>query len=387
VNFASIELDERTTAFLHELRAFLDEHLTEQAHEEERNQGNGISLTLHRALGGRGWIVPTWSRAEGGAELDPLEAWLLSVELSAREAPYQVVGSNRLVLNVIKAWGTEELKQEVLPRATSGEAIMTLGYTEPGTGSDIAAVSTRATRDGDSWVVSGQKIFTTGAHVADYSMVLARSDLDAPKHRGLTMVLVPLKADGVQIQAIHTLAGERTNIVFYDDVRVPDSHRLGPENEGWKVASEALGEEHDVGGGAGIWVTEGPFVAHLHRLHDAVVDWSRQPHEGVVPLDDQTVRTRLAEVTLALEVATVSTGSAGRVVSSELLIASARRVLDLVGPTALLDRGAPGAATDGLIAQAHLFAQGTAIYGGTTEIHRNIIAERSLKLPRSTPRS
>ncbi len=395
MNFAPVDLDQETLEFWRDVREFLDEHLTDEIRQEQRLHGDGMSRVLHLALGSRGWVMPAWPVEQGGAGLDAVRLTILQRELYARDYPYQVAGSNSLVLEPLRRFGSEELKADLLPRCTRGEAVCALGYTEPGAGSDAAAVQTRAIRDGEEWVVTGQKMFSTGAHLADYSMVLARSNPDAPKHKGLTMLVVPLKVPGVEIQAVETMGGERTNIVFFDEVRVPDSHRLGDPDGGWVVASAALGAEHFMGDRAKEVTIEreAPYTWAMRRVHDAALAWA-QSHPSVEhdrAIDDPHVRRRLAEAALATEVAAASPALYGRNSSSIGLMERAGDLTDLIGAEALLlgevHGRPPSAGLDPeLVGEMYYFAPATAIYGGTVEIQRNLIAEKVLGLPRSTPR-
>ena len=268
-----------------------------------------------------------------------------------------------------------------------GSIRVCLGYTEPDCGSDLAAVRTRAIRDGDEWVVTGQKMFTTGAQFCQYCFCLTRTDPDRPKHKGLTVFLVPLDLPGVEIRPIGTLGGERTNFVHLDDVRVPDEYRLGDVNDGWAVVSAPLAAEHGMGDADGDEESGGRvYAATLQRLFDEVIAHLRNVDaDGTTPIDDPLVRPRLARVALDLERIAVSPGPMGRILAAELLLHHAGDLLELLGPAALLSHGSPGAALDGFAEYAHRFAPGTAIYGGTTDIHRNMIAQHVLGLPRSTP--
>lgn len=397
MDFSALELDADVRAFEDDVEQFLDENLTQEVTDEEWETGAGHNRSFHRALGARGWVCPTWPVAEGGAGLDPMRARLLERALRRRHAPSITKGTTGLSVLGVRGFANEELKAEILPKVASGEVCICLGYTEPDGGSDMAAARTRATRDGDEWVISGSKMFTTGAQNCQYSFLLARSNLDASKHQGLTMFLVPLGSPGVEIQAMHTLGGERTNVVYYGDVRVPDYYRLGPEGAGWAVVSAPLSAEHGIGrddnyGLAEINAAGTSYYETLHDLLDRVLHWagSAAVEEGsaanqpasAAPLDDPFVRQRLAQVALDVEVSRNTPSPMGRVLASELLIRDAADMVDLVGPQALIARGQDGALEDGVIEWAHRFAQGTAIYAGTTDIHRNIVAERILGLPR-----
>lgn len=387
MEFSLIELDEETRSFWDEVRAFCDEHVTPEVVEEEFRTGNGFNEGLHKALGARGWILPTWSRQEGGAGATPFQAALLGRELRHRHAPMISYGTTMLILPAVVQWGRDDLKADVLPAVARGDVRFCLGYTEPDSGSDIAAARTKAIRDGDEWVIEGQKMFTTGAQNCQYSFLITRTNPDAPKHKGLTMFLCPL--DEAEIRPIHTLGGERTNMVFYDSIRVDDRYRLGPADQGWMVLLGPLNAEHAMGENAFRYTLEergGMYGSSAAVALDVALVWARTPgRDGRRPIEDPYVRQRLARAALDVEVATSSTGPGGRVLSSEIAIRVAEDLIDLVGPFGLLPRGEQGAIGEGWLEYAHRFAQGTATYGGTTDVFRNIVAERFLGLPRSTP--
>jgi alkylation response protein AidB-like acyl-CoA dehydrogenase len=390
MDFARIELDDDVLEFWDEVRAFYDEHLTEEMLEKERREGNGHIPSFQRALGERGWVMPGAPIEQGGAGLDPLRAFIVESEMHRRVGVLlPVFGSNRLVTQVVRVFGSDEMKAKVLPAIARGEAICSLGYTEPDAGSDAANIKTRAVRDGSEWLISGQKMFTTGAQLCQYSMVTARTDPDAPKHRGITMFLVPLDAKGVEVRGIETLGGERTNFVFYDEVRVDDSYRLGAVGEGWQLAASGLAVEHGMSEGTGGLEAMGPrpdalgWYGVLGTLVDAAVQWARTPRSnGSRPIDEPRVRERLADAALDRELVKVTPSPYVRVFASEALIKDASDVLDMVGPLGLLPRGESGALVGGAFEWIHRFAQGTSIYGGTTDVQRNLIAEQKLGLAR-----
>jgi alkylation response protein AidB-like acyl-CoA dehydrogenase len=299
------------------------------------------------------------------------------------------LGTTTLILPAVLRWADADLKADVVPKVAAGDVRFCLGYTEPDSGSDIAAARTRAVRDGEEWVIEGQKIFTTGAQNCQYSFLLTRTNPDAAKHKGLTMFLCPL--DDAEIRPIHTLGGERTNMVFYDSIRIADRYRLGPVDQGWTVLLGPLNAEHALGDGAGAVTLEEPggmYGSSAATALNVAVEWARTAGaDGFRPIDDPIVRHRLARAALDVEVASISAGPPGRVISSEVAIRVNEDLIDLVGPRGLLPRGSEGAIGEGWIEYAHRFAQGTATYGGTTEVFRNIIAERLLGLPRSAPAS
>jgi 3-oxocholest-4-en-26-oyl-CoA dehydrogenase alpha subunit len=386
MNFGYIELDPETQAFMAEVGCFCDEYVTDALLDEEFRTGSGFDERMHKAMGARGWVLPTWPVELGGAGATTLQSALLVRELAARGARTVTLMTTRQILPAVVQWGSDELKSEVLAGIAGGDVRLCMGYTEPDCGSDIAAARTRAVADGEDWIIDGQKMFTTGAQNCQYSFLLTRTDPDAPKHQGLTMFLCPLEQ--AEIRAVETLSGERTNMVFYDSVRVPDRYRLGPVNGGWNVLLGPLNEEHAVTKDETVLPLERP--GGMYGLTGSVslkvaVDWARTPNAaGQIPVDDPLVRVRLARAALEVEIGSSSDGPAGRVISSEMSIRVNEDLLNLVGPAGLLVRGEDGAVGNGWLEYAHRFAQGTAIYGGTTDVFRNMIAERELGLPRSS---
>jgi alkylation response protein AidB-like acyl-CoA dehydrogenase len=259
--------------------------------------------------------------------------------------------------------------------------------TEPEAGSDVAAVQTRARRDGLCWVIDGQKMFTTNGHIADFVFLLARTSPDRPRHAGVSTFLVPLDLPGIEVQAVHTLSGERTNILFFDGVRLDDRWRIGEVDGGWQALMIALQDEHSAS-----------FSPHLARLLGAVEEWATAEHDGFRRIDDADARSRLARWATALEVAEllearaswmdvrgevpIAEGPMAKLFSTETLVRASEDLTELVGPDALRSKLDPTALVDGKIEHALRFAVGTAIYGGTSEIQRNIIAQHACGLPR-----
>src|SRR5262245_8566729 len=252
-----------------------------------------------------------------------------------------------MVGETLMRFASGQLKREVLPRIASGDAVTSLGYTEPGSGSDVAAAQTRAVRDGDDWIINGQKMFTSGANLAQYVFLLARTDTVAKKHRGLTMFLVPLDTPGIEIQAVHTLSDERTNITYYSDVRVPDRYRIGEVNGGWGVVAFALELEHGMGN-----------PAHHRELIEAAVRWAREARRNGRPaIEDPRVKERLARAATHFEAARVLSrssvwaaaeglpsrgeGPMAKLFETEKLVQDAQDLLDLAAPESLFRQGEP----------------------------------------------
>ncbi|OZC76318.1 hypothetical protein CH304_17390 [Rhodococcus sp. 15-649-1-2] len=385
MDFGVIDLEPAQLDFWHDVDAFLDEHVTAEVHDEEERTGSGHNQAVHEALGARGWIMPTWPIDEGGAALDEVRAHILQLELDRHSLPNVTIATTGMTTAVVRANGNDALKAAVLPGVASGSIKICLGYTEPDGGSDLAGVRTRATRVDGGWVINGAKMFTTGAHNCQYSMLVTRTNPEAPKHRGITVFLVPLDGPGVEIQPVHTLGGERTNAVFYDNVFIDDDHRLGPVDGGWAVMSAPLDSEHGIKDANGLAEISGgtQYGMTLRKLLWHATKWAKTPDvDGVRPFDDRVVRVALAEIALDLEVIRNAKGPMGRVLASEKLIQRAAELLDLVGVDGVLPKGTTGAVEDGILEWGNRFAQGTAIYGGTTDIARNVIAQHTLGLPR-----
>jgi 3-oxocholest-4-en-26-oyl-CoA dehydrogenase alpha subunit len=383
-------LGESSEMFRQEARAFLDEVFTDEMEDQIHRTGVHHNWDFHRALVERGWLAPGWPEEFGGQGRDPLEMLAFAEEFHRAGAPTYAVGTTLMVANIIRHIGTDEQKELILPPALGGETIIVLGFTEPESGSDVAAAQTRAVRDGDEWVVNGQKMFTTNAQEADYVFMLTRTNPDVPKHQGLTTFLVPLRQEGVEIQPVHTLSGERTNLTFYSDVRVDDSLRIGEVNGGWDVMKVGLTLERagDQGG-------------ESIRLLRAMEGWAGATvdDEGCARADDPDVRARLGRAAAENEVTTLLCrrcawvnesgrlpgveGSMSKLFASEALTRQSADFVDLLGRDGIRSHGDPSAPAGGAADYDFRFALGTTTYGGTSEVQRNIIAQRGLGLPRS----
>jgi alkylation response protein AidB-like acyl-CoA dehydrogenase len=382
-------LGERSDAFRAEARQFLDEVFTDEMRQEMHRTGVRHNWDYHRALVERGWLAPGWPVEFGGQGRDPMEVLAFAEEFQRAGAPTYAAGTTLMVANIIRHVGTEEQKRAILPRALSGEILIVLGFSEPESGSDVAAAQARAVRDGDEWVINGQKMFTTNAQEADYVFMLTRTNPDVAKHRGLTTFLVPLRQPGVEIQPVFTLSGERTNLTFYSDVRVEDSLRIGEVDGGWDVMTVSLTFERS-----------GAHGGESIRLLDAMEQWAATTAgaDGRPRSEDPDVRARLgraaAENEISLLLARRSAwihdsgglpgveGSMAKLFASEALTRQSADFVDLLGPDGVRSYGEPTAVDGGAADYALRFALGATTYGGTSEIQRTIIAQRGLGLPR-----
>jgi alkylation response protein AidB-like acyl-CoA dehydrogenase len=369
-------------ALRREVRDFLDEVLTPDVERRLHDTGVSHDERFVEGLIERGWFAPSWSEEDGGPGLDASEAALIYEELNKRDAPLYGSSVSLMVAKALQHFGTEEVRREVVPKVLRGETICVLGFTEPEAGSDVANAQTRAVRDGDEWVINGSKMFTTNAQIADYAYLLTRTNPDVAKHKGLTTFLVPLRQEGVEVQAVYTLSGERTNITFYNDVRVPDSHRIGEVDGGWAVLTSSLMDEQAAS-----------FAPWILSLVEVVEAWA----VATGRIDDPDVRERLgraaaeAEVSLLLRgrctwmdqtgVPRTVEGPMTKLFSSEALTRATEDLFDLVGPEALrshMGEDAPWGRVEHLLR----FALGTTIYAGTSEVQRSLVAQRGLGLPR-----
>jgi alkylation response protein AidB-like acyl-CoA dehydrogenase len=380
---------ERSEEFRAETRRFLDEHLTDEVRERIHATGVHHNWDFHRARATHGFLAPGWPEEYGGQGRDALEVLCAMEEFQAAGAPTYGAGTTLMVANIIRHVGSEEQKQLILPRALRGDILVVLGFTEPESGSDVAAAQTRAVRDGDQWVINGQKMFTTNAQEADYVFLLTRTNPDVPKHKGLTTFLVPLEQEGVEIQPVFTVSGERTNLTYYTDVRVDDSLRIGEVDDGWHVMTVSLTFERS-----------GPQGGDSARLLRAMERWARTSSDehGRPPAEDPRVRSRLGRAAAEVEIAVLLArrcawvhhagempgveGSMAKLFASEALTRQAADFVDMLGPDGIRAGDDEAAVEDGIAEYLHRFSLGTTIYGGTSEVQRNIIAQRGLGLPR-----
>jgi alkylation response protein AidB-like acyl-CoA dehydrogenase len=299
------------------------------------------------------------------------------------------IGTTMLIASTLRIFGTEAQKETIMKPAVRGDVVIALGYSEPDSGSDAAAARTRAIRDGEEWVINGEKMFTTLSQVADYVFLLTRTNTEVKKHRGLTTFLVPTTTPGFSISEVKTLGGERTNITTYEDVRIPDSYRVGEVDGGWSVASAALELEHS-----------GSFSGDMAQVLEVAVREASLPDaDGHRLIDDPSVRARLAQAAIDIEVSDLlgmragwmhtvgqrplAEGSMAKVYSSEAFSKVSSEMLDIFGPASLARSRGLGDETLGRIEHAYRHSQVTRIYAGTSEIHRSIIAESKLGLPRT----
>jgi 3-oxocholest-4-en-26-oyl-CoA dehydrogenase alpha subunit len=382
--------------WLDEVRDFLRAEFDAEAEEEARRRGGESSGPVLRrfraAMAERGWLALTWPAEYGGSGRTTFEQFLLMDEFAYWGAPAIDLTASAVAPTIMR-FGSPAQKDRWLPAILRGEVECAIGYSEPEAGSDLASLRTTARRDGDSYVVNGEKLWNTGAEFATHEWLVCRTDPDAPKHKGLSVLMVPIDSPGVSVQPIVTWGGIRTNAVHFDDVRVDADHLVGEVNDGWRYVTTALDFER-----VSIGVTGG-----LRRLHDETLRYVAGRSEEGAPLAARVdVRHQLADFAARIELARLlnyraawmvdqglmpnAEASMTKVVTTELQAELAAMVLDLAGDDSGTDPDAsrPFAVTLAL----HMYRQAPYLRfgGGTNEIQRDIIAQRGLGLPRGASR-
>jgi 3-oxochol-4-en-24-oyl-CoA dehydrogenase len=367
------------------LNSFFEAHWNERMRGKAHHSTASHDAELHRGLAGQDLIFGDWPRELGGVGHGAEERFATTLVFEDWNYTSHVLALTGMVARLLMQFGSEETKAEILPRMKAGEAVCSLGFSEPEAGSDVFAARTSAVRTGDAWTINGQKIFTTGGHFADYVLLLTRTAAGPAKHHGLTLFIVPTALPGYAHQPVYTYQDERTNITFYADMQVPDRYRIGEIDSGAAIMGTALTLEH--GGG-------NYFSGHRRVWRNALA-WASEPGSfGRRPLDDPAVRRRLAQIRARQEVAEALVvrglsptdgpaprhwGPMGKLFVTESFRQNCRDILDMAGAEAILCGDHPL----GTIELDHRRAYGTTIYGGTSEIHRSLVAEQALGLPKS----
>ena len=384
MDFSRVELSDDDEAFRDEARNFLKAQVTGEVRRRDRETGDNFDEGVHLAFGAAGYLALEWkSESDGGFSRVRRRIW--EQEKRRAHVPWVTWGTTAMVARSVAKFGSAELQNEVLPRVFSGEVRLCLGYTEPEGGSDIATCKTRAVRDGGSWLINGSKMFTTGAHNCQYVFLITNTAPDSPKHKSLTMFLVPLNSPGIEIQGLRTVDGDRTNIVYYSDVRVDDKYRLGEVNAGWTVLREPLNTEHGAVAAAADGLQDTSIMMHqagsMATAVDKAVARVTQPDpSGRRLLDDQSVAYRLGRSFARMEAALSAPSIYGRVAIAQTMRDISPDLMDILGAASALPFGTDGAADDGSAEYVYRFAPLVGIYGGTLEVFRNMIGQYTLGL-------
>ncbi len=380
MDFSTVELSAEDEAFRTEVREFLASIVTEDVIRRDRETGDNFDEGVHLALGAAGYLEKEWkAEADGGFSRVRRRIWEL--EKRRAEVPWVTWGTTAMVARSVAKFASPEIRDDVLRGVFDGSVRLCLGYTEPEGGSDVATCKTRAVReaDGASWIINGSKMFTTGAHNCQYVFLITNTDPDAPKHKSLTMFLVPLDSDGIEIQGIRTVDGDRTNIVYYSDVRVDDKYRLGDVNGGWTVVREPLDAEHGAVAAADDGLADVAIMMHQAGFMAEAADNVAALVGRSGAVDDGSVAYRLGRSVARLEASLSSPSIFGRVALAQTMRDIAPDLMDIAGSVAALPIGADGGADD-RSEYVFRFAPLVGIYGGTLEVFRNMIAQHVLGL-------
>jgi alkylation response protein AidB-like acyl-CoA dehydrogenase len=376
MDFSRVVLSEEDESFRDDLRSFLNELVTDEVIERDRETGENFDEGVHVALGAAGYLAADFkSEADGGFSRVRKRIW--DLEIGRAHTPWFHWGTTAMVARAIDQFGSAELKDEVLDKTLSGHFRLCLGYTEPDGGSDVATCRTRAVRDGDGWIINGSKMFTSNAQNASYVFLITNTAPEAPKHQSLTMFLVPLNSPGVEIQALRTVDGDRTNITYYSDVRIDDRYRIGEVNGGWAVLREALNDEHGtverLDDGLQKVAAMSEHVLLLAEAADKV---------AALSADEESVKYRLGRGIARMEAALSTPDMFGRVANAQAMREVSLDLMDIMGAASTLPVGEEGAVGDGGAEYVFRLAGPTGIYGGTLEVFRNMIAQHALGLGR-----
>jgi alkylation response protein AidB-like acyl-CoA dehydrogenase len=384
-------LTEQQRAWVEEVRAFLDAELGPAELEAVRRGGGEWSgdaiRAFRRRLLAKGWLSLMWPEEHGGLGGSVVDNLLLMDELAYAGAPSIDMTAASVAPTIIRS-GTPEQKARWLPAIRRGEVEFAIGYSEPDAGSDLG-LRTTAALDGDDWVINGTKIWNTGAEYCTHEWLACRTNPDVSRHRGISVLIVPLDAPGIDVQGMTTWRGMRTNQVWFDDVRVPGENLVGERDRGWAYVTQALDFER-----VAIGITGG-----LRRLVDDLVAWCRDTTiDGEVLGDRPDVQHRLAELAVDVELARLlnhraawmidagrpasAEASMTKIFTTELHARASSAALDLLGPAGQLDPHDGRAPLAGLAQLMYRAAPYLRFGGGTNEIQRDIVAQRGHGLPR-----
>jgi len=385
-------------AFREEVRQWLKKEIPQRWIEldpgvwEETEESWALSRQFQRKLGQKGWIAPAYPKEYGGLEMSHTKRLILAEELAYSRAPVsiEVEITVNWVAPTIMLYGSEKQKKDYVARVGKGDLIFCLGYSEPDAGSDLAALQTRVVEDADEYVINGQKIWCSYGHYADYCWLAARTDPDAPKHKGISMFVVDMKTPGITVRPLINILNRHSfNEVFFDDVRISKDNLVGEKNQGWYQLAMALDFERSSIGTAAI----------NQRIIEELVQYAKETKcNGGTLADDPLIRNELAGVAVENEVLRMmcyriawmySKGlhpsyesSMAMVFSSELGRRLGNVGMRILGPYGQLDVGSKSAVLNARIMRLYLSAISMGVGGGSNEIQRNIIAMRGLGLPR-----
>ena len=385
-----------------EVRQFIVDNVTQEVQGEVEGDAEGgrgpLVRELYKKIADKGWIGISWPKEYGGQDGSRLDQYIVEEEFSRIGIGVGGAGSGAPAL---LAAGTDEQKKHFLPGLISGDIVFALGFTEPQAGSDLAGLQCRAVKDGDEYVINGQKMYTSSAHYATHIYLMARTDPDAPRHRGISIFLIPMDTPGITVRALWTIQNDppapvgttygqsRTNETFFEDVRVPATCLLGEENDGWYVGAMGLNLDR---------VGASRYLISVRRDED-IINWVKENKQNGYSLaDDPAIRDRLAELWIEAQVCRLMTmrsmslverggnftyeGAAEKVWAPEHGVKTTETISQILGPYAQLLNGSEGAIKDGIFAHNLMGSFQSGINHGSVQVMRDQMARRGLGLPR-----
>ena len=348
---------------------------------------------MAKKLAKKGWLTMAWPEEYGGQGRSIMEQLIYREEMTYQDVPGTDLGTGAIswVGPTLMIAGTHEQRKEHLPPIGNGDAYWCTLYSEPGSGSDLASLQTQAQKDGDDYIINGSKIWTSSAHIADFGWLAARTNPEAPKHRGISLFMVDMKSPGVTVRPIYNMAGSHEfNEVFFEDVRIPSKNLVGEENRGWYTLAVALDFERS---GVG-------YSANARRILESLTVYVKSAHKNGKPLsENQLVRNRLAERHIETEVSRSMSykvawmqsngmvpnaeASMSKLFGTELVQRVANTAMNIIDMKGLLSHESDLSPLEGAVQKMYLSSFSSTIAAGTAEIQRNIIADRGLGLPRA----
>lgn len=388
-----IEESIETKQFRQELRDYFSTLMTDEIRWQLEGGGpehDKFYKQVIRQMGTDGWLTMGWPEEYGGQKRGTTDQIVFFEEAQAARVPLPLVTLNTIG-PALMDFGTAEQKEKYLPDIITGNVHFAIGYSEPSAGTDLASLKTAAVRDGDDYIINGNKIYTSGAQLADYVWLAVRTDPEAPKHKGITIFIVDTTDPGFSCDLMRTVGGLRTTMSFYEDIRVPASSIVGELNKGWNLLAHQLNHER---------IILAALVVRGQELFDRVIDWSKQEgRNGERVLDQQWVRTTLAEAYTRLEANRLmiqrmawnmenddiapAFASAIKVSSSECLVDTYRLLMSVVGPLATVRRDSAAAMLNGDLEEAFRKCQNNTFGGGVNEVLREMIARMGLNMPKT----
>ena len=350
-----------------------------------------ITREFGRKLAARGWLTPEWPKEYGGAGVTADRRYIINQEVAARNIELPGHWGNfqgGVPGPTLMRFGTEEQKKEWLPKIAAG-ALFALGYTEPNAGTDLASLQMRAISDGDDYIVNGQKMFSSGVHTADYHWLLVRTNVNVPKHRGISLLIADLKSPGITIKEMHTISGMKTHEIFYDNVRIPKKNRIGAEDGGWGITREALSLER-ASVGSSPWAP---------KIVDELIKYAKETErDGKKLYDDPLVQQSLAQLAIEVNILRLFThrinwmvdsgmnpawtGAESKIWEAETSQRVANKGMEILGLSCQLEPGSKWAPIKGRVELGYRETVVRTFGGGSDEMMRSVIATVAMGLPR-----